>query len=350
MPHQLKQITEELLFLNDSEKLEQAAIRLHSLFSETTGITDDSDIPADSEQILLPHGQAISPKDAARCALDSCRTAKFLKGTYAAVLEAQKRFPNTRIRVLYAGCGPFATLAIPLATQFSAGQLQFTLLEINPRSLKSAQRLVQSLGLESYVSAYVQADAAVYVHPDPFQIVITEAMQKALTKEPQVAITLNLAPQLCAGGIFIPERIAVDAYLYDPAKEFASLPAEASKSGSLLGSFGAERVRIKLGRVLELTAESLPDHFNERCLPSIVLDMPGAITDGANLMLMTTVTVFESIVLREYESGLTHPVHLPDFTAVTCGSPIEFTYCLGSRPGFQYRWVIGNETYTRQVV
>lgn len=350
MPHQLKQITDELLFKNEPQELEHAAIRLHSLFSKTTGLTDDSDIPADSEQILLPHGQAISPKDAARCALDSCRTAKFLKGTYTAVLEAQKRFPNTPIHVLYAGCGPFATLAIPLATQFSAGQIQFTLLDINHRSLEAAQCVVQSLGLENYVAAYVQADATVYVHPDPFHVVITEAMQKALTKEPQVAITLNLAPQLCAGGIFIPERIAIDACLYDLAKEFASLPAEASESGSSPGSFGAERIRIKLGRILELTAESFPDHFNERCLPSIVLDTPGAITDGANLMLMTTITVFESIVLREYESGLTHPLHLLDFTASTCGSPIEFTYCLGSRPGFRYRWVMANETYTSQVV
>lgn len=350
MPHQLQQITEELLFLNDPAKLEHAAIRLHSLFSDATGITDDSDNPADSEQILLPHGQAISPKDAARCALDSCRTAKFLKGTYAALLEAQKRFPSTPIRVLYAGCGPFATLAIPLATQFSAGQLQLTLLDINHRSLESAQLLVQSLGLENYVTAYVQADAAVYVHPDPFHVVITEAMQKALTKEPQVAITRNLAPQLCAGGIFIPERIAVDVCLYDPAKEFASFPTEAGEFGSSQASFGAGRVRIKLGRILELTAESFPDRFNERGLPTILLDTPGAIIDGANLMLMTTVTVFESIVLGEYESGLTHPVYLPGFTALTCGSQIEFTYCQGSRPGFQYRWVRANETNTSQVV
>ncbi len=39
MPHQLKQIADELLFLNDPAKLEDAALRLHSLLSAATGIT-----------------------------------------------------------------------------------------------------------------------------------------------------------------------------------------------------------------------------------------------------------------------------------------------------------------------
>ena len=321
---QLKRIAEELLFLSNPEELQRAATRLHSIFSDITGIDVDAD--TDSQSTMLPNGRALSPKDAAGCVLDFARTAKFLKGIYAALLQLHERFPGESLDILYAGCGPFATLAVPLATQFGADRVQFTLLDVHRRSLESAAQIFEACGLGDCVRDYIQADAASYVHTSPPHMVITETMQRALENEPQAAITLNLAPQLRQGGIFIPEKVTVDAYLHDPRTEF---PAGDNDPDT-------RRVRVYLGRILELTAGSAS--ALEGNPPAVTLGVPRSANERLGLMLLTTVNVFESVVLGEYASGITYPVILHDFSWLGRKDQIEFVYTFGSEPKFRYWW------------
>jgi hypothetical protein len=343
----LEKIADELLSHQaEDNRLNNAARALYSLCSSVTGIDEYSDHAGDSDGLRLPSGEAICPRDAARCVLDYNRTAKFLRGLYAAILESQKRFPNAAIEILYAGCGPFATLAIPLTTRFSSAEIKFTLLDVHKRSLDAARRIFQALGKSAFVRDYIQCDAASYKNEAPhvIHIVIVETMQAALEKEPQVAITMNLAPQLCPGGIFLPEKITINCYLCDLTKEFPAFPAEAGAADSLSGR-GTGRVRVNLGRVLELTAESCRNLLaasdsDEHCAASLAPKLLNVLEDLDGefyLMLLTAITVFDSRTLDDYESGLTCPKILYDMGKMHRGKVIKLEYHLGDKPGFKYR-------------
>ena len=93
---QLRQITDVLLLPGRHGEHDVAVLKLHSLLSAISGLDNDPADSSDTLNTILAVGEAISPRYAARCILDSARTSKFLRGIYAALLEAQQRFPLSR--------------------------------------------------------------------------------------------------------------------------------------------------------------------------------------------------------------------------------------------------------------
>lgn len=309
MHQKLRQITDEILFNTKQEEIEKYCHELYDLFAKVVQIENLAEIKTET---ILANGKAISPDDAARCVVDYNRTKQFLRGIYQAILQLQKIFPDEKIEILYAGCGPFATLAIPLCTKFSSEKLKFTLLDIHQVSLDSAQKLFQKFGLENFVREFIKTDACTFQTNKKFQLIISETMQKSLEKEPQVAITLNLAPNLHEKGIFIPQKISVDVCLADLEKEFTS-----------------ERKHTKLGTILELTKDT-------KKLPKVVVKIPD---NNLDVILVTRIKVFESFELDVYDSGLTYPTILFDLKARFGETKVEFSYKLGEKPQFIYEKV-----------
>ncbi len=325
----LTQCLDQLLLAEAPGQQKAAAELLYSQLSKITGVADDAEDALNRRETILSNGRAISPQDAARCVIDFLRTAKFVEGIYRAFSEVQTRFSNRPIEVLYAGCGPFAPFALALANRYRADQVQITLLDVHQHSLAAAARIFQYFGLADRIRVAVCCDAAGYRHSgDQLDIVVLETMQKSLAKEPQVAVTMNLAPQLSAGGILIPEKIVVDVYS-------VRLAAELSQADE-----PTARDRIKLGRIFELTSEVCRNEAQQPIqgfAPPSILEIPQEVTPGRVIILATTITIFDSVELCDYESGITYPTVLYNLEEVRPGDRLEFSYQLGTDPGFNYR-------------
>ncbi|TXT40598.1 MAG: hypothetical protein FD135_1126, partial [Comamonadaceae bacterium] len=127
-------------------------------------------------QTRLDSGLAISPTLAAMCVRELYRTLAFIRGLAEAIRDAAQL--ARPVRVLYAGCGPYAVLAVPLMTVFPAGQVRFTLMDIHQDCLDSAQALIDSFGLAGHVDAQVCADATRYQIPAEQMpdIIVSETM------------------------------------------------------------------------------------------------------------------------------------------------------------------------------
>lgn len=120
----------------------------------------------------------------------------------------------------------------------------------------------------------------------------------------------------------VPEMIAVDAVLTDLSRELGGNVAQ-PWSG-----------RIPLGRILEVDRERVcawSEAGVSLHLPPARIAMPSVDAAQYSLVLTTTIRAFGVHLLREYESGLTHPLVVNGWRP---GEEIEFTYRLGKKPGF----------------
>ncbi|AZI24183.1 class I SAM-dependent methyltransferase [Pedobacter sp. G11] len=308
--------TNVLLFEDDYLEIKNAIERLHSLFAGVTGINAGN---ITDQDIYLPSGKAVSTIKAAHCLKELERTRRFVRGIYHAINHLLDTIPGHIINILYAGCGPYGTLLTPLTSQFTAAQVNFILLDINPDSLEAAKVLYEKLDLLDYVVDFVCADATTYKFPDGVRIdmVISETMLNALRKEPQVAIMNNLIPKMRPEAIFIPEKIAVEAVLTRWEEEYKHFTV-----------LDYQPKRIRVGLVYCASREfKLPQ--------PVVIEVPASKTHN-RLDLFTEIKVFGREVLTTYNCSLTTPFAVCKLENQSDSIKIAFEYILSDDPGFTY--------------
>jgi hypothetical protein len=287
---------------------------------------DESDVnqpEAFYADTILDGGKAISPLGAARCIREYRRTAVFLQGMDAAIETALQQFPDEPLHVLEAGCGPLAPLALPFALRYPPERVTFTLLDLHPASLESARRVVAALGLERSIREYVAADAIRITLPPEKRphVIACEVLLRALTREPQVAVTFNLAPQLRAGGVFVPERIDVDAALFDASRVGAGPESPAGP------------VVAELGNVYSLHPAGIASRTAVDRLPANSIAVPPHDPRRTPLKLLTRIQVFGDHWLGDMESSLNTPLPIgyPNEIA-ELGGELDFVYDASNDP------------------
>lgn len=283
-------------------------------------------------QTRLDSGLAISPIKAALCARECFRTIAFIKGLGTAIQDARQ--PARPTRVLYAGCGPFAMLALPLMSMLSPQQAVFTLIDIHEESLGHARHLIDGLGFSSHVSGYICEDATRYRIPVDAvpDVIVSETMNASLRSEPQVTIARCLMAQ-APDALMVPSKVTVDACLLHLAKEYAA-PITDPQAAVL----EPERDRIYLGKVFELSSQTIRDWAGIQgdSLPAASIRIPPSFATRYRPMLLTRIVVYGDSHLLDHESSLNLPQPFPGKPRFQGGEELRFHYQLGSNPGLVF--------------
>lgn len=286
--------------------------------------------------LSLESGAALGLTWAAMCIKDIIRTKRFMDGIYAAVKDILRVHPDKTIHILYAGTGPFATLILPLTARFSAQQLQFTLLEVNESSYNSLQKLVKILHLEKYIHLLEKADATKWQLQagEHIDIFICEVMQGGLKSEPQVAICMNIIPQLSPGTIMIPQQIILDAALINEKIRMnerfqAGAPPDSIQYLDTIFILRKETILAHVAASQQAGEKDFP--FPEKHI-FIPIDI---ISHHPSLFVLTELQIYDQEKLLIDESQLTIPLKLTRFSE-PYPNEIKIQYQTGNQPGIQF--------------
>jgi hypothetical protein len=292
-----------------------------------------------NNEVTLQGGIALSTAHAANCLNDSSRTARFIKGTYFAIKELKKRFPNERVDILYAGCGPYATILLPLLPLFSKDDFSVTFLDINEASVVSVKSILEGLGLMEYVREIIKGDAITYKYDKmlPLHMVITETMYNALTREPQVAITANLAPQLVQNGILIPEAISLDATCTFFVKE------RYYRNDTNENAIPDKVEKLPLGNLFTLTKEN---NFlgimtnNSFQFESEYYQLPKNFSQYPDVCVFTKIKIFDIVELNSAESLITNPICVGSLYNAADSAGFKLVFDFKNIPDWKIKFVV----------
>jgi hypothetical protein len=308
---------------------------LEDFFTRQTNLLGLDNLNQQNTEAVVIGGIALSPLQAIDCTKEYYRTTRFIKSVYRAINVLFKRFPQQQINILYAGCGPYAPLILPVLTLLPRASVKVTLLDISTYSINSVTKLASLLNLEEFIADALVTDASAYQKPanETLHLVITETMFRALTREPQVSVTANLAPQLVENGILIPEEIKVEAgytfFNYEPYFQYDN-ELNTGKPAEL-------PVRKMIGTLFVVNKNNYLANAPSKIFESNWYRAPReADMDTPDLCVFTTLKIFEDIYLHTTESAITNPHSVQSIAQHFDDQQFRLTYNFTDVPYWQF--------------
>lgn len=327
---QLRQLVEKLLSENSTWLQRRESLHeMHDLFVSLGAMDCKQAANTSKVHLQLPSGRAIAPIQAGMCLFEIQRTRLFLEGLRDAIADLLQQFPGKTIHVVDAGCGPYVLLPLLATVFYTPEQVRFTVLDIHAFNLESARTLTAQLGLTPYFSDFILTDATTWQCPANAlpDIVFSETMNTGLEKEPQVAITLNLAAQMEPHSILLPESVSVTLSMHDQAAR------KKIKSDPSIHHIDTSSYEEELVKIIELTKQSTLEEITKDPLCQVTI--PSQFNDARHrLMYMTGITVYKNYRLKESECSLTLPLQLEPIgkTTIKAGDQLAFHYELNAAP------------------
>ncbi|MFC4263700.1 hypothetical protein ACFOWM_12465 [Ferruginibacter yonginensis] len=307
--------------------LKTATEKLHQLFIEI-GAINAYEQPINRK--LLTNGEALSPQEGALCLFDIARTRTFARGLLQAIQQQKALQVNQPIEVLYAGCGPYGLLSLLVIPYLTEADVQFTLIDIFDSSIQSVKKIVEALGVGSFFKNFIVADATQYIPTQTFDILLTETMQQALKKEPQVAITHHLVHFIKPTGFLLPTQIDVYPVFENTSKRIAALMGN-DDYDSNVDSYAHAPI-ITLNKENALRAQ----HSKNIYETSIHLHDVAYLKAPYQLQLQTHIHVFANEILTLNNAAITLGFQLMPAADLLGKQAIHFKYVINEMPGVQY--------------
>ncbi|TNE55129.1 MAG: class I SAM-dependent methyltransferase [Bacteroidetes bacterium] len=336
MSTKIRAIISELLQVRKPEDEIRIGERLRNYILELQ--ENDLQELDETQDQWLGSGLALAPRYASACLKDYHRTVRFIQGVQQAIQDQLKQKEDEVIRILYAGCGPHAVQLLPILHLFPKERLEIHLLDFHQYSIQAVQKLVSMLDLEVYHISYHSGDAAEFSHPEQqkFDLILCETMFEALFREPQMALSLHLMPQLSESGIFIPEQIQIDVV----QTNYRSLPR--IKEDMELENKNQQRQHpIPLGEALILNKDFV-NSFNpsktRQLLTSHFQYQLSQQNSHREVVLLTKVKIYQEFQLDDGESLISNPKILGTLESCAPSGKFWLSYVWDQQP----KWLISS--------